>query len=152
MGGFDGCGTGGNSSGSFHYIRMIFRAPQNNIRHQFHLGFHIVVVHVDGNINEGGAGRLGIIEGRTGKLHGGTCVIADDGSFGSVEYTAHGVGPGKSDGTHDLADNAFFELVNGKIQDIPGVAGTETLISLEESFSREIPVEQKAIIANEDKE
>ena len=42
-----------------------------------------------------------------------------------------------------------MELVNGKIQDIPGVAETETLISLEESFSREIPVEQKAIIDNE---
>ena len=44
----------------------------------------------------------------------------------------------------------LMELVNGKIQDIPGVAETETLISLEESFSREIPVEQKTIINNED--
>ena len=46
----------------------------------------------------------------------------------------------------------LMELVNGKLQEIPGVAETETLISLEESFSREIPVEQKSIIANDDKE
>ena len=46
----------------------------------------------------------------------------------------------------------LMELVNGKLQEIPGVAETETLISLEESFSREIPVEQKSIIVNDDKE
>ena len=46
----------------------------------------------------------------------------------------------------------LMELVNGKLQEIPGVAETETLISLEESFSREIPVEQKSIIVNEEKE
>lgn len=38
----------------------------------------------------------------------------------------------------------LMELVNGRIQEIPGVCETETLISLEESFSREIPIEKKA--------
>lgn len=34
----------------------------------------------------------------------------------------------------------FMELLNGRIQEIPGVISTETLISLRESFKREIPV------------
>ncbi|HRN15472.1 MAG TPA: Lrp/AsnC ligand binding domain-containing protein [Xylanibacter oryzae] len=32
-------------------------------------------------------------------------------------------------------------LLNGQLQDIPGVVATETLISLEQSLKREIPVE-----------
>ena len=36
-----------------------------------------------------------------------------------------------------------MEVVNSKIQEIPGVAETETLISLEESFAREIPIQQQ---------
>lgn len=32
-------------------------------------------------------------------------------------------------------------LLNGQLQDIPGVVATETLISLEQSIKREIPVE-----------
>lgn len=35
----------------------------------------------------------------------------------------------------------FMELLNGKIQEIPGVISTETLISLRQSFKREIPIE-----------
>lgn len=34
----------------------------------------------------------------------------------------------------------FMELLNGRIQEIPGVISTETLISLRQSFKREIPV------------
>ncbi|MDR1764165.1 MAG: Lrp/AsnC ligand binding domain-containing protein [Dysgonamonadaceae bacterium] len=34
----------------------------------------------------------------------------------------------------------FMELLNGKIQEIPGVMSTETLISLQQSLKREIPV------------
>jgi Lrp/AsnC family transcriptional regulator for asnA, asnC and gidA len=34
----------------------------------------------------------------------------------------------------------FMELLNGRIQEIPGVIATETLISLRESFHREIPM------------
>ena len=34
----------------------------------------------------------------------------------------------------------FMELLNGHIQEIPGVISTETLISLRQSFKREIPV------------
>jgi Lrp/AsnC family transcriptional regulator for asnA, asnC and gidA len=34
----------------------------------------------------------------------------------------------------------FMELLNGRIQEIPGVIATETLISLRQSFKREIPV------------
>ena len=34
----------------------------------------------------------------------------------------------------------LMELLNSKIQEIPGVISTETLISLRESFKREIPV------------
>lgn len=37
----------------------------------------------------------------------------------------------------------LMELVNAKIQEIPGVSETETLISLEESFAREIPIQQQ---------
>jgi Lrp/AsnC family transcriptional regulator for asnA, asnC and gidA len=33
----------------------------------------------------------------------------------------------------------FMELLNGRIQEIPGVISTETLISLQQSFKREIP-------------
>ena len=39
----------------------------------------------------------------------------------------------------------LMELLNGKIQEIPGVTGTETLISLRESLNRIIP-----IVAEED--
>ena len=34
----------------------------------------------------------------------------------------------------------LMELLNGKIQHIPGVMATETLISLEQSLKREIPI------------
>jgi Lrp/AsnC family transcriptional regulator for asnA, asnC and gidA len=34
----------------------------------------------------------------------------------------------------------LMELLNGKLQSIPGVVATETLISLEQSIKREIPV------------
>lgn len=34
----------------------------------------------------------------------------------------------------------LMELLNGKLQEIPGVAATETLISLEQSLKRDIPV------------
>ena len=36
----------------------------------------------------------------------------------------------------------LMDLLNGHIQHIPGVAATETLISLEESINRELPVNQ----------
>ena len=36
-----------------------------------------------------------------------------------------------------------MDLLNNKIQMIPGVVGTETLISLDNSISREIPVSYK---------
>lgn len=35
----------------------------------------------------------------------------------------------------------FMELLNGRIQEIPGVISTETLISLRQSFKREIPID-----------
>jgi Lrp/AsnC family transcriptional regulator for asnA, asnC and gidA len=35
----------------------------------------------------------------------------------------------------------LMELLNGQLQDIPGVVATETLISLEQSIKREIPVQ-----------
>ncbi len=34
----------------------------------------------------------------------------------------------------------LMDLLNGQLQDIPGVVATETLISLEQSIKREIPV------------
>lgn len=34
----------------------------------------------------------------------------------------------------------LMELLNGRIQHIPGVTATETLISLEQSISREVPI------------
>jgi len=34
----------------------------------------------------------------------------------------------------------FMELLNGQIQEIPGVISTETLISLRQSFKKEIPI------------
>lgn len=37
----------------------------------------------------------------------------------------------------------LMELLNGKIQQIPGVVGTETLISLEQRVKREIPIKKK---------
>ena len=37
----------------------------------------------------------------------------------------------------------LMELLNGKIQTIPGVKGTETLISLDHSIVREMPVHYK---------
>ena len=33
-----------------------------------------------------------------------------------------------------------MDLLNSKIQEIPGVTATETLISLEQSIKREIPI------------
>ena len=40
--------------------------------------------------------------------------------------------------THD--NEHLMELLNDKIQHIPGVTATETLISLDQSISREIPI------------
>jgi Transcriptional regulators len=37
----------------------------------------------------------------------------------------------------------LMELLNTKIQEIPGVTATETLISLRQSFNREIPIMDK---------
>ena len=34
----------------------------------------------------------------------------------------------------------LMHLLNGQLQEIPGVVSTETLISLEQSFKRDIPV------------
>ena len=34
----------------------------------------------------------------------------------------------------------LMHLLNGRLQEIPGVVATETLISLEQSIKREIPV------------
>lgn len=34
----------------------------------------------------------------------------------------------------------FMELLNGRIQEIPGVISTETLISLRQSIKREVPI------------
>jgi Lrp/AsnC family transcriptional regulator for asnA, asnC and gidA len=34
----------------------------------------------------------------------------------------------------------LMNLLNGQLQDIPGVVATETLISLEQSVRREIPI------------
>jgi Lrp/AsnC family transcriptional regulator for asnA, asnC and gidA len=34
----------------------------------------------------------------------------------------------------------LMHLLNGRLQDIPGVVATETLISLEQSIKRDIPV------------
>ena len=34
----------------------------------------------------------------------------------------------------------LMQLLNGRLQDIPGVVATETLISLEQSIRRDIPV------------
>jgi Lrp/AsnC family transcriptional regulator for asnA, asnC and gidA len=34
----------------------------------------------------------------------------------------------------------LMELLNAKIQEIPGVTATETLISLEQSIKKEIPI------------
>ena len=36
--------------------------------------------------------------------------------------------------------DSLMELLNKKIQMIPGVVGTETLISLDHSIAREIPI------------
>ena len=35
----------------------------------------------------------------------------------------------------------LMDLINGQLQSIPGVVSTETLISLEESVHREIPID-----------
>ena len=35
----------------------------------------------------------------------------------------------------------LMDLLNNQLQDIPGVVATETLISLEQSIHREIPIE-----------
>ncbi|MBR2234758.1 MAG: Lrp/AsnC ligand binding domain-containing protein [Prevotella sp.] len=37
----------------------------------------------------------------------------------------------------------LMQLLNGQLQEIPGVTATETMISLEQNFKREIPVEFK---------
>ena len=37
----------------------------------------------------------------------------------------------------------LMDLINGQLQSIPGVKSTETLISLEESIHREIPIEME---------
>ena len=41
-----------------------------------------------------------------------------------------------------LIDNEhLMDLLNSKIQEIPGVTATETLISLEQSIKKEIPIQ-----------
>lgn len=41
-------------------------------------------------------------------------------------------------------DNAhLMELINGKIQSIPGVMATDTLISLDQSIGKEIPIKEE---------
>ena len=37
----------------------------------------------------------------------------------------------------------LMELLNRRIQEIPGVTATETLISLEQSIKKEIPISEK---------
>ena len=37
----------------------------------------------------------------------------------------------------------LMELLNSKIQEIPGVTATETLISLEQSIKKEIPISKQ---------
>ena len=37
----------------------------------------------------------------------------------------------------------LMELLNGRIQEIPGVTAAETLISLEQSMNREIPIRKR---------
>ncbi|MDR0682241.1 MAG: Lrp/AsnC ligand binding domain-containing protein [Dysgonamonadaceae bacterium] len=44
---------------------------------------------------------------------------------------------------HAKDNEHFMELLNGRIQEINGVISTETLISLRQSFKREIPVMTK---------
>ena len=39
-----------------------------------------------------------------------------------------------------MYNEQLMELLNGKLQSIPGVVATETLISLEQSLKREIPI------------
>ena len=41
----------------------------------------------------------------------------------------------------------LMDLLNNQMQEIPGVVATETLISLEQSIKREIPIAQKDIEA-----
>ena len=36
-----------------------------------------------------------------------------------------------------------MELLNRRIQEIPGVTATETLISLEQSIKKEVPISEK---------
>lgn len=42
---------------------------------------------------------------------------------------------------HARNDEHLMELLNGKIQEIPGVASTETLTSLDQRIRRSIPIE-----------
>ena len=42
-----------------------------------------------------------------------------------------------------LDNEHLMELLNGRIQEIPGVTATETLISLEQSMNREIPIRKR---------
>ena len=39
-----------------------------------------------------------------------------------------------------ITSSSGKELLNAKIQEIPGVTATETLISLEQSIKKEIPI------------
>ena len=41
-------------------------------------------------------------------------------------------------------DEHLMQLLNGRIQEIPGVTATETLISLEQSIKKEIPIRKDA--------
>ena len=39
------------------------------------------------------------------------------------------------------SDNAnLMELINGRLQEIPGVVATDTLISLDQSIKKEMPI------------
>ena len=41
----------------------------------------------------------------------------------------------------------LMDLLNNQMQQIPGVVATETLISLEQSIKREIPIASKSVVA-----
>ena len=47
--------------------------------------------------------------------------------------------------TSSPVNEHLMELLNSKIQEIPGVTATETLISLEQSIKKEIPIQKKNV-------
>ena len=53
---------------------------------------------------------------------------------------AYGEARGATKFTFNKDNEHLMKLLNHNIQEIPGVVSTETLISLEQSFSRQVPV------------